>query len=842
MLKMKSILIQLLLCVQAILFAAAPVQVSFRPAQPEAGEAVRVTITASTTERGGAEVILPKLPSSARWNYNMRSDSTRMSMTNSGQPQVSYTFVRQLTITAAGKLEMPPVTVRCGSKELKSEPVTLNVLPSGSRPKSEPETLKPFGKLFSTPARPVRPGEKITLHLELYIPENYELLNISMPAFTGMGNAILQKDPASGQLVRQYNPIVKNENGNEYVVYPFTISAMTAISGDFFPQAELNLSVRERRKVSRDDFDDDIFNSFFGRSSSFGRPETIRLNLKDQAGFKVVPLPPLPDGAIDLGLTGSWKCSAKFSTANCRSGEVAELEILLVPQMVSGTLEEIPLKVPELKLDGFRVYPPETIRKNNRIAIRYALVPLSTGEKSLQLKLAWFDTVKNAWQVSVQTPSLAVTPGTVNQVSTPAAPAPAPKTPEVPEAPAKPLELETPPALPDGLSYLKADTASKLKLPLIANQKILLLLTVGGGILLLLLDLLARKMLKKLPSGDRKHRREIKKRLNMLCCELEKSSDLAATVEKFGVAEIAELSGLAPGATAQDIADHIADTDLKEFFSNAACRSFSGGAVRQSSDPALRKKLLKFLKHLTVVLLLFSAVTVYGTSFAAANAAYDRGDYVSAATAYRRALQSDQLSVPLLCNLGCTEFKLGNYPEARVWFTRAKLLAPGDLEVRANLKLTEEKLQLAPADDAGSFTAHLTSLRDSLCRPDQYLAAAGIGFFLLALIIILRGYGSSALRWSGAGVILFLIVLALLAAWGQADSSYSPNQLILTGKTVEIRSLPVENSGTVLKKITPGTSAVMIEKRGSWLRIFCDDTEGWIPETQAMQVFPYGIL
>ena len=89
---------------------------------------------------------------------------------------------------------------------------------------------------------------------------------------------------------------------------------------------------------------------------------------------------------------------------------------------------------------------------------------------------------------------------------------------------------------------------------------------------------------------------------------------------------------------------------------------------------------------------------------------------------------------------------------------------------------------------------------------------------------------------------MFMIVLALLAAWGQADTSYSPNQLILTGKTIELRSLPVENSGTVLKKFTPGINAVMIEKRGSWLRIVCDDTEGWIPETQAMQVFPYGIF
>ena len=86
------------------------------------------------------------------------------------------------------------------------------------------------------------------------------------------------------------------------------------------------------------------------------------------------------------------------------------------------------------------------------------------------------------------------------------------------------------------------------------------------------------------------------------------------------------------------------------------------------------------------------------------------------------------------------------------------------------------------------------------------------------------------------------VVLALLAGWGQMGSTYSQDKLILVGKTVEIRSLPVENSGSVLKKIAPGGNAVLIEKRGSWLRIICDGVEGWIPEAQAVQVFPYGIL
>ena len=827
-------------CMFPVLLAA-QVNVSFRPSQPEAGEAARVTVTASTSTRSGAELILPELPSSdARWNYNMRSDGTRMSMTGSGQPQVTYTFVRQLTVTEAGKLTIPPFKVRTASGEMQSSITTLEVLPSGSRPQSKEEKIKPFGKLFITPSRPLYPGEKINIHLELYIPENYDLLNISIPNITGIGNAVLQKDPRTGNVFRQYNPIVKSENGNEYVVHPIVATATTSVSGDFSPEASLTMVVRERRQVSRDDFGDDMFNSFFGSTRSYGRPENIPLHLKDQTGFKVLSLPELPAGAIDLGVTGSWSCSARFSTASVRSGEVAELEIQLVPEKFSGNIDEVLLKVPDLQFPGFRVYPPETIRKNNRISIRYALIPLAPGEKKLQLKLAHFDTIRNIWQITDAAPSIVVTPGTVNQTvpAVPSTPA-AEKTPETAEQKIAPV---APDAIPDGLNYLKAERTEKIKLPLIANQKFLLLLTLTGTILLLVFDWMCRKFLKNSTPAERQHRRELQEKIAALRRELENSSDLTATIERSGVAEIAELAGLDAGATAQDVADHLSDPELKEFFSGIARNSFAPGTVRSENSPELRKKLLKFLKHLALLLLLVSAPAAYGRNFAAANDAYNRGNYQLAAEEYRRALENDQISLPLLYNLGCTEFKLGNYAQARVWFTRAKLLAPGDLEVRANLKLTEEKLQLPPPENSGSFTAHLTALRDSLCRPDQYLAIAAIGFFILGLLFIMRGRSNSPLRWSAAAVVLFAMIVALLAAAGQLESSYSPDNLITVGKTIEIRSLPVENSGSVLKKVTPGVNAILIEKRGAWLRIHCDNTEGWIPETQAMQVFPYGIF
>ena len=293
------------------------------------------------------------------------------------------------------------------------------------------------------------------------------------------------------------------------------------------------------------------------------------------------------------------------------------------------------------------------------------------------------------------------------------------------------------------------------------------------------------------------------------------------------------------GSTASDIAGAIDDPELKEFFSNIANTGFLPGAmVEKNSSKEVADKLLKFLKK-SALLIVIMFITI---SLPAGVAAYNSGDFRRADVEFKRQLANDHLSPALLYNLGCTAFQLGDLPEARVWFTRALRLAPGDAESAANLKIVEEKLQLAPEKDNSNLSGQLTALRDSLFRPDQYLTLAAAGFFLLCLIIILRSSAGTIWKWGTAAAILFFIVITLLAALEQSESSYSANSLIITGKNVEVRSLPVENSGSVIKKINPGGDAILIEKRNSWYRISTDDTEGWIREDQAMRVFPYGIL
>ena len=820
-----------------LLHADSPVRVSFRPAKPEAGERVHVTVTADSTSRNGAELILPELSGKAQWNYNMRSDGSQMSFSNNGQQKITYRFVRQLITREAGKLEIPPFQVRSGKETLSSQPITLEILPPNTRKPEKTEEIKPFGKFTTSPDRPVRSGEKINFNLEIYIPENYQLLNFSMSNIANSGNAVLLKDPASGRPIRQYNAYSANVNDHEYMVYPFSIAAKTGVSGDFFPEVSVSLELRELRKVSRDESTDDFFDSFFNRNHFFGRPQSMTLNLKDSTGLKVIPLPAIPSGVYDLGLSGKWRISAKLNAATCRSGEVAELEITAIPAESGISIAETTIKAPEFNFENFRRYPPEILRKNGKISIRYALIPLNPGEKILNFKLGSFNPASGKWEIFTFTLPLAVTPGSADvKTAKPAAPKTEKSVVSTPAVPANN------PVVP-GLHYLKSGQGDEVKIPLIGNNIGIILFFLIGGVVIVVLDSLFRRFSKNFSPARLARRRELRKRINMICDEIKNSSEPEKVLEKYGFAEIAELSGLPAGVTAQDIADHISDPELKEFFRMTASSGFAPGTTGREISPELRTKLLKFLKKLTIILCLSFLTTGVAAGVAAGITAYNRGDSSAAAEEFRRELHNDRLSPGVLYNLGCTAFQQGKLPEARVWFTRALRLSPGDAETAANLRAVEEKLQLTALEDDSSLTTQLAALRDSLCRPDQYLAWAAGGFFLLCILFAMRGRNAAHIwRWSVAGVVLFCTMIALLAAFEQSCSSYSANQLILTGKNVEIRSLPMESSGTVLKKINPGGDATMIEKRNSWLRIHADGTEGWIREDQALQVFPYGIL
>ena len=202
---------------------------------------------------------------------------------------------------------------------------------------------------------------------------------------------------------------------------------------------------------------------------------------------------------------------------------------------------------------------------------------------------------------------------------------------------------------------------------------------------------------------------------------------------------------------------------------------------------------------------------------------------------------SDVYKRQVLYNLASAHYRLGDLPRARLGFEQAHLLAPRDSETLENLNLVNRKLVLPEIGTAGTPKALLTWCRDRL-RPDDYLTIAAAMFAVLCLTFGLRRTLRRNTLIVVESVATVLLMLSLAAATAQAVGPYNPDQAIIIGSTLELRTLPTAASGRVEATIPGGSTAFVVERRGDWVRLRVNGRDGWAPADQVKLIFPGGIL
>ena len=86
------------------------------------------------------------------------------------------------------------------------------------------------------------------------------------------------------------------------------------------------------------------------------------------------------------------------------------------------------------------------------------------------------------------------------------------------------------------------------------------------------------------------------------------------------------------------------------------------------------------------------------------------------------------------------------------------------------------------------------------------------------------------------------MLLALAAMWSQLAGEYSSSHAVVSVKELELRTLPVENSGRVEARIPGGGDATVIEERGDWVRISVNGADGWTKSENISELFPGGVF
>lgn len=832
---MKNRLVCLILCAVTG-FTAAGLEVDVTPDPAAVGEAVRIEFSDSSAM---PELLAYPPLENAQWQRNRSSQSTRIVNLRS-----SYTRAYILVPEAPGELRIPELSVRVGAKTVKVAPRTVKVVEGAELANANADAGMPlkqaiFGKIRLTEDRAkYYLGEEIPAEFTLYIAPGTEVLGCEYPT-PELAKSVFADFSGRNRDNPRFAPPEQRRaelDGKLWIALQFRTRFRMLAAGEFQLKGFLNVQVAApetaNRRRSADPFDDDnFFGGFFGRANR--RRINLRVNFEPSSKFSAVALPPAPAGVNSLDLAGNWQVECRLegaSQATQKAGEPLSLDVEAV-----GTGGTEILSAPKLDIPGFRCYPPEVKRAAGSALLRYTLIPLRAGNATLAVRFGTFNVARGEWQIAGLDRKLTIVPG-------PAAASPAPVHGNggalPPAAPPEDAAAVESTEIRQELHYLKPrpGEADALGFPRGAGYRFLLGVLLIGGPLAAAIILLWEKLRRDYRNDPARQRRSAaRSRRGAVLHAVRHDSDLPGTVRSQVIPLLADAHNLPPGISAGELADELADSEMAALLDSCDRASYAPGGAQ--FDGAFRTKLGNAIKRLT---LLFAALLAFGGAaaepvpdFIAANRACDNGKFTEAIRLYKKCLDVSRPDPVILYNLGCAEYMAGDAVSALRDFEQARLLAPGDAEILANLNLVRRKLLLPPAVRTDSPGALLAALRDRL-RPDHWLLL-GAAVWCVGLIL---AAGWRPIRYWSLGTMGVLLLIVGAAVLTQQQGPYNPNRLLIAAEPAELRSLPAAGAGRTEASIPRGTPGELLEKRADWLRIGAAGHEGWVRPGDVLLIVP----
>ncbi len=219
--------------------------------------------------------------------------------------------------------------------------------------------------------------------------------------------------------------------------------------------------------------------------------------------------------------------------------------------------------------------------------------------------------------------------------------------------------------------------------------------------------------------------------------------------------------------------------------------------------------------------------------FSTANKFYAEGKFAAAATAYESILNSGKASASLWFNYGNAEFKAGHLGQAIAAFRRAELLAPRDLEIRANLDFARNQVQGSAIHEKRwqDWFGQLTL--------NEWTWLAMAAFWLTLLLFAARQLRPALVpklkTATSAGVVLTILLGAVLGV--QAADHFSSSVAVVTVAGAVARSGPFDDAQDVFT-LHDGAELSVLSGHDDWVQV-TDGTGkiGWLNKKQA-QVVP----
>lgn len=217
-----------------------------------------------------------------------------------------------------------------------------------------------------------------------------------------------------------------------------------------------------------------------------------------------------------------------------------------------------------------------------------------------------------------------------------------------------------------------------------------------------------------------------------------------------------------------------------------------------------------------------------------ADSLYEKEAFAEAVVVYEDIIANKGVSADIYYNLGNCYYKLDDVARAILNYERALLLDQGDEDIRANLALARGKtIDKVTSASEMFFITWWKGLANSF-SVDEW-AVIGISSFVLMLIGILvymfiPSLIARKIGVYGAMTLLFVTIVANVAAMHQRYSITHRDMAIVISPVVSVKSSPSETS-TDLFLMHSGSKVTITDKTmKDWVEVKLEEGKiGWIP-------------
>ena len=642
--------------------------------------------------------------------------------------QTFYTYILQARKT--GTLTIPSAVAKVKGEELRSKPVTIQVVDdggssaAGSTASQEPsqaggqqqarQATSNQGDIFlrlSLSRTSVVVGEPITATLKIYNRTNLvDFENARFPTFNGFWSQEVDS-PTNIEFKREQ---VDGTMYNSAILRRWVIIPQKAGNQTIDP-AEIVCLVNVQQRRSTGSIFDDFFNSDFvtTRQRVSTKPATVHVSA-------------LPGGAPASfgGGVGEFQVQARLSKDSLKTHDAASLIVT-----VSGKGNVALLEAPKLSFPpDFEVYDVKTNVNTDKSGtsgsktFEFPFIPRSPGNFEIgPVQYSYYDVKQRKYH----TASTAVLPLAVARSASSASGAPQQGNTLV-------VDRKGVKNLGEDIRFIRTKTSLGTDKGFFVYSPlwwgaILALLAIGAGIWLGFRKMAARRAD---VTGNRNRRatRQALKRLAQAKDFLDKNlytafyeelhrSLIGFVGDKLAMdmadqnkenIEASLIAGGVPEATAKDFTELLDACEYARYSPDSGHEAMNAHYEKAVSTitaidssmkkPSSKAPVLAILLLLALPLSQARAAESYPDSlWNAGVAAYTEGDFASALQDWEDVRATGLMSKELYYNLGNAYFKTGEMAQSILWYERALKLDPSDADIRHNLEyarsLTQDRIE-----------------------------------------------------------------------------------------------------------------------------------------------------